>query len=74
MTKKEMIDYIETSGMVINFSRSYFNKMLRERVEEFYIQAVRFCNKWEGQSSHFFCLRLVSANGRWSPNFITLKR
>ena len=45
MTKKEMIDYIETSGMVINFSRSYFNKMLRERVEEFYIQAVRFCNK-----------------------------
>ena len=45
MTKKEMIDYIETSGMVINFSRSYFNKMLRERVEEFYDQAVRFCNK-----------------------------
>ena len=45
MTKKEMIDYIETSGMVINFSRSYYNKMLRERVEEFYIQAVHFCNK-----------------------------
>ena len=45
MTKKEMIDYIEASGMVINFSRSYFNKMLRERVEEFYAQAVRFCNK-----------------------------
>ena len=73
MTKKEMIDYIEASGMVINFSRSYFNKMLRERVEDFYIRAVRFCNKWEGQPSHFFCLRLVSANGRWSPNFTTLK-
>ena len=45
MTKKEMIDYIEASGMVINFSRSYFNKMLRERVEDFYARAVCFCNK-----------------------------
>ena len=45
MPKKEMLDYIEASGMVINFSRSHFNKMLRERVEEFYAQAVRFCNK-----------------------------
>ena len=45
MTKKEMIDYIEASGMVINFSRSYFNKMLRARVEEFYNDAVRFCSK-----------------------------
>ena len=45
MTKKEMIDYIEASGMVINFSRSYFNKMLRERVEDFYTRAVRFCDK-----------------------------
>ena len=45
MTKKEMIDYIEASGMVINFSRSYFNKMLRERVEDFYTRAVSFCNK-----------------------------
>ena len=45
MTKKEMIDYIEASGMVINFSRSYFNKMTRERVEEFYTKTVRFCNR-----------------------------
>ena len=45
MTKKEMIDYIEASGMVINFSRNYFNKILRARVEEFYNDAVRFCNK-----------------------------
>ena len=45
MTKKEMIDYIEASGMMINFSRSYFNKMLRERVEEFYTKAVHYCNK-----------------------------
>ena len=73
MTKKEMIDYIEASGMVINFSRSYFNKMLRERVEDFYTRAVSFCNKWEGQPSHFFCLRLALANGRWSPNVTTLK-
>ena len=45
MTKREMIDYIEASGMVINFNRSYFNKMARERVEEFYTKAVRFCNR-----------------------------
>lgn len=45
MTKKEMINYIEASGMVINFNRSYFDKMPRERVEEFYTKAVRFCNK-----------------------------
>ena len=45
MTKKEMIDYIEASGMIINFSRNYFNKMTRDRVEEFYTKAVRFCNR-----------------------------
>ena len=45
MTKREMIDYIETSGMVINFNRNYFDKMTRDRVEEFYTKAVRFCNR-----------------------------
>ena len=45
MTKREMIDYIEVSSMVINFNRNYFNKMTRDRVEEFYTKAVRFCNR-----------------------------
>lgn len=45
MTKKEMIDVIEQSGVVINFSRSYFNSMLKSRVEEFYKLALDFQNK-----------------------------
>ena len=42
MTKKEMIKVIEESGMVINFSRSYFEKMLKEKVEGHYNRAVKF--------------------------------
>ena len=42
MTKKEMINYIEKSGMVIDFSRSYFEKMLKEKVEYFYNLAVKY--------------------------------
>lgn len=45
MTKKEMIDVIEQSGVVINFSRSYFNSMLKSRVEGFYKLALDFQNK-----------------------------
>ena len=42
MTKKEMINYIEKSGMVIDFSRSYFEKMLKAKVEYFYNLAVKY--------------------------------
>lgn len=42
MTKKAMIDYIEQSGMVLNFSRSYFNHMLKEGVERLYNSAVEY--------------------------------
>lgn len=45
MSKKTMIDYIEQSGMVVNFSRSYFNKMLKERVERLYNMAVEYNSK-----------------------------
>ena len=45
MTKKQMIDYIEESGMIINFSRSYLMKMTRDQIEDFYTKAVRFCNR-----------------------------
>ena len=45
MTKKAMIDYIEQSGMVINFSRSYFNHLLKKQVEEFYQRAIKYNDK-----------------------------
>lgn len=43
MTKKQMIDYIEQSQMVINFSRAYYNRMLKEQVAKTYSQAVQYC-------------------------------
>lgn len=45
MTKKEMIDVIEKSGMVINFSRSYFMGLLKSKVEKFYNDAVAYMNR-----------------------------
>lgn len=36
ITKKAMIDFIEKSGKVINFSRSYFNHLLKWQVEYTY--------------------------------------
>lgn len=45
MTKKEMIDIIEKSGMVINFSRSYFMGLLKSQVERFYNDAVAYMNR-----------------------------
>ena len=45
MTKVQMIDYIEQSGMVVNFSRSYFMKKSRADVETYFVKAVRFCNR-----------------------------
>lgn len=41
MTKKEMVNVIENSKMVINFSRSYFMSMLKEDVERIYKQVVK---------------------------------
>jgi hypothetical protein len=40
MTKKGMVNAIENSKMVINFSRSYFMSMLKEDVERIYKQVV----------------------------------
>ena len=36
MTKKAMIDYIETTKLVINFNRSYFMKQSKVDVERIY--------------------------------------
>ena len=42
MTKKAMIDYIEQSKMVLNFSRAYYNRQLKEQVEQTYHRAVQY--------------------------------
>lgn len=42
MTKTQMIDYIEKSGMVLYFSRSSFNHRLKKDVERFYNMAVEY--------------------------------
>ena len=40
-----MIDYIESSNMVINFSKSYFMHELKKDVERFYNLAVEYNKK-----------------------------
>ena len=42
MTKNAMVNFIEASGMVVNFSRSYFMHMDKASVERFYKSAVAF--------------------------------
>lgn len=46
MTKKEMIKVIKESGMVVDFSESYFNHMLKERVEHFYTMALEYNRRY----------------------------
>lgn len=49
ITKKTMIDYIEDSHMVINFSRSYFNHMLKSEVAWFYNKAIEYNHRKQNQ-------------------------
>lgn len=42
MTKKQMIQVIKESNMVINFSKSYFNRLLKKDVERFYSMALHY--------------------------------
>ena len=49
ITKKAMIDYIEQSGMIIGFSRSYFNHMLKSDVERFYNMAISYNRRNQNQ-------------------------
>lgn len=45
MTKTAMINYIEKTGMVLDFSRSRFNAMLKERVVYFYELAQAYAER-----------------------------
>lgn len=41
MTKKEMVDYIEKTGLVINFDRKYQMRKLKPQVESLYLHCKR---------------------------------
>ena len=45
MTKKAMVEIIEKSEMVINFSKSYFMRLDKASVERFYNQAIQFMER-----------------------------
>lgn len=45
MSKKFMISVIKKSNMVINFSESYFNHLLKKDIERFYNMALRYMGK-----------------------------
>ena len=41
MTKKEMVDYIEKTGLVINFDRNYLMRKLKPDLERLYMHCKR---------------------------------
>ena len=45
MTKAQMVEVIEKSGMVINFSKSYFMARPKSFVEKMYKDALTFMAK-----------------------------
>ena len=49
ITKKAMIDYIEESHVVRNFSRSYFNHLLKKEVAWFYNKAIEYNHRKQNQ-------------------------
>lgn len=45
MIKKFMIEEIKKSNMIINFSQSYFEHLLKKDVERYYYMALRYAEK-----------------------------
>jgi len=49
MTKKAMIDFIEKTGIIVNFNRNYLNKhYLKSDIEKLYNKAVAYAEKKRG--------------------------
>ena len=46
MTKTAMINYIKKTGMVLDFSRSYFNRMSKDRVTDLYNRAKEYAKRY----------------------------
>lgn len=45
MTKKEMIDFIESTGMVIDFDRNYLMRRDKKHIQRLYELALKFKEK-----------------------------
>ena len=45
MTKKQMLDFIETTGMVVDFNRNFLMKRSKEYIKGLYDMAVRYATK-----------------------------
>jgi hypothetical protein len=45
MTKTEMINFIESTGMITNFDRKYFARLPKESVKRMYDMAVAYAAK-----------------------------
>ena len=45
MTKTEMINFIESTGMVLNLDRKYFTRLSKESVKRMYDMAVAYAAK-----------------------------
>ena len=45
MTKTEMINFIESTGMVANFDRKYFARLSKESIKRMYDMAVAYAAK-----------------------------
>jgi hypothetical protein len=42
MTKKEMLDFIETTGMVIDFDRKYLMRREKSHIQRLYDLALKY--------------------------------
>jgi hypothetical protein len=46
MTKAEMLNYIEKTGMVIDFDYKYLMRYTKDRIIDLYERAVRFAERY----------------------------
>ena len=47
MTKAEMIDFIETTGMIIDFDRNFLMRKLKKDIIRYYNMSIEYMNKKE---------------------------
>lgn len=45
MTKKEMLDFIETTGLIIDFDRNYLMRKDKKYIQHLYELALKFREK-----------------------------
>ena len=56
MTKTEMLDFIEKTGMIIDFDRNYLMRKTKARIVDLYNRAVVYAGKaWAAALIRFRC-------------------